>query len=220
MKAQSIVLKKRAEGLLGIIVVALIALLFISSCTVFNGTRLEGLLGGEENMIDLAYSIADDLEKHAFPPLIPRHPDQPVITTTFVNNENFDETSTFSRILQEHISSRFVQHGYTVREIKLRQKIHIEQQSGETMLSRNINEIRKDHKAQAITLGTVSINKRNLYVAARLVDPKSGNILSTADYKIIMDKNILAMFGLELIPEDDLDLVEEPKPSLTTRLLY
>ena len=103
-----------------------VVVLLLSSCASFNGTRLESLLGTRQNLIKLGYTIAEDLERQAYPPLTPRNPDQPILTTTFVSNNNLDETSNFSRILQEHLTSRFVQMGYTVREIKLRNNLHIE----------------------------------------------------------------------------------------------
>ncbi len=195
-------------------------LLLSSGCSQFNGTRLENYLGGEENLIRLSYSIADTLEKRAFPPLIALHPEQPVLITTFVNNEDLKETSKFSRILQENIASRFVQHGYTVREIKLEEKLHIKPHSGETILSRESSQIKPQQNAQAIVTGTFTLSERNIYISARLVNPHSGNIISTTDHKIVMDKNILAMFGLMLTPTDDIDFIEEPKTPLMTRLLY
>lgn len=195
-------------------------LLLFSSCSTFNGTPLEGYLGADQNLIDLAYTIAEDLEKQAFPPIIPRHPDRPILTTTFVNNNDLGETSHFSRILQEHLTSKFVQMGYTVREIKLRNELHIEPGNGETMLSRNLQNINKTQTAQAISVGTYSFTGRTMYISARLIDPESANILSSADYKIVMDKNVLAMFGLELRQDEEMNLIEEPKQSFMTWLLY
>ena len=97
----------------------LLLLLCLSGCTYFNGTRLEGYLGADENLISLSYKISEDLEENAVPRLMPRHPDQPLLTTTFVDNNDLNQTSRFGRILQEHITSRFVQLGYTVKEIKI-----------------------------------------------------------------------------------------------------
>jgi len=201
-------------------IIIVFSFITISSCSTFNGTRLEGLLGGEENLIKLAYNIADDLEKTAFPPLMPHHPEQPILTTTFANNNNLNETSRFSRLLQEHLASRLVQLGYSVREIKLSNELDITPGKGETILSRNLNQIKADQPAQAVSVGTYSLSNRNLYITARMVDPVNSNIISSVDYKVVMDKNILAMFGLQLKPADDTQYVEEPRTSFMTRLLY
>ncbi len=192
----------------------------LQSCSSFNGTVFEGYLGADKNLVKLAYEIAEDLEKKAFPPLIPRHPEQPILSTTFVNNNNLTEASHFGRILQEHITSRFVQLGYTAREIKLRGEMQIEPHDGETILSRNLAEIQPSQTAQAVTVGTYSYTNRVMYISARLIDPQSSNIISSVDYKLIMDKNVLAMFGLKMQSENDYLPVAEPNESFMTKLLY
>jgi hypothetical protein len=88
------------------------------------------------------------------------------------------------------------------------------------MLSRNLTEIETTQNAQAIFLGTYSYSNRIMYISARLIDPVSSNIISSVDYRLVMDKNILAMFGLTLQSEDDIIAVEEPRQSFMTRLLY
>jgi TolB-like protein len=199
---------------------ALVVLLLLSSCSTFNGTRLEGLLGTHRNLIDLAYTIAEDLEKQAYPPLTPRNPDQPILTTTFVSNNNLDETSKFSRILQEHLTSRFVQMGYTVREIKLRKNLQITPGHGETMLSRRLAELQPTQKAQAISVGTYSLTKDAIYISARLIDPDNSNIISSNDYIMALNDKTMAMFGAKMAEEEKVYPVEEPRPSFMTRLLY
>ena len=198
----------------------LILFFLLSNCSTLNGTRLEGWLGADHDLIRIAYTIADDLERNAFPPLIPRHPDQPILTTTLVNSDDLEETSRFGRIIQEHLASRFVQLGYTVREVKLRNELHIQEKGGETMLSRNLNEIQADQQAQAVAVGTYSLSNRTMYISARMVDPSTSTIVSSADYKLVMDRTMLAMFGLQIKPDDNIATIEEPKPSFITRILY
>lgn len=192
----------------------------LSSCASDNGDHLGNLFNHQKNVIDIAYDIAEDLEKKAFPPLIARHPKKPILTTTFVNNDNLKETSHFSRILQENIATRFVQLGYTVRETKLRKDLHIAESSGEIMLSRNLADIQPSQKAQAISLGTFALTGNTMYITAKLVAPDNANIISSVDYKIVMDNNMLAMFGLQLHKNEEVEMIEEPQPSIMTQLLY
>lgn len=199
---------------------ASIFFLLLSSCATFNGTRFESLLGTHHNLIDLAYTIAEDLEKQAYPPLTPRNPDQPILTTTFVSNNNLDETSKFSRILQEHLTSRFVQMGYTVREIKLRNNLQIEPGHGEKILSRRLEEIQPTQQAQAVSVGTYSLTNDAIYISARLINPENANIISSNDYIMALNKETLAMFGAKMGPQDIVYPVEEPQPSFMTRILY
>lgn len=194
--------------------------LLMSGCAAFNDTRFANSLGTQKNVILISYAIAERLEKQAYPPLMARHPGQPILTTTFVNTNNLSETSNLSRILQENMASRFVQMGYTVRETKLRNELNIEEGSGEMILSRNLNHLDNKQTAQAIVLGTYSITDRVMYINAKLVNPENSNIISATDYKIQMDQNMLAMFGMQLQSETGMNMIKEPKPSLVTRILY
>lgn len=174
----------------------IICLLGLTSCSTFNCTPLEKYVGGEHNLIDLGYTIAEDLTNTAFPPLRSRNPNKPILATTFVNNHNLQQTSKFTRTLQSHIASGLVQLGYTVQELHMRKDLLVQPESGETILTRHLENMKGDYKAQAILVGTISITNRTMYITARLVNPKNSNIISAKDYKFCMDDNVLAMFGL------------------------
>jgi TolB-like protein len=188
---------------------------FMYGCSRFNGTRAENILGKETDLIQFSYRAAEELAATASPPLIPQHPEMPLLITTFVDNNDLTKTSQFGRILQEQMSSRFVQLGYTVREIKLANTLHIEEQSGETILSRDLKKLSGSQKAQAIVVGTVSYANRTMYVSARLVNPNSSTIIASADYRLCMDDHILAMFGLQRSEEPEM-IAAPHKPFLNS----
>ncbi len=183
--------------------------LIITGCSSFNGTPLEKYLGADTNLITFSYTIADNLVQRAHPPLVPHHPDMPVLVTTVVDNNNLKRTSRFGRILQEHIASRFVQQGYTVKEIKLASTLKIMPGSGETILTRNLSLLEGSSSAQAIFVGTFSYTQTTMYISVRLINPVNNNIIATDDYQLPMDDNILAMFGLQRLDSQD-DMIEEP----------
>jgi len=185
------------------------ALLFLSGCSSFNCTRFENLLGSDTNLIKFSYKIADNLVAEAFPPLVPRHPDMPILVTTLVDNNNLTQTSRFGRIIQEHVISRLVKLGFTVKEIKLTSTLQINPGSGETILSRDLTLLTGSQQAQAILAGTISHNDSTMYISTRLINPANSNIISTDDYRLCMDDNILAMFGL-MRRKNLNDAVEEP----------
>ncbi|EKD36078.1 MAG: hypothetical protein ACD_75C01647G0004 [uncultured bacterium] len=200
------------------IVLALV-LFLQTGCATLNCTPLENTFGGSTNLVDFSYAIADNLIDRTIPPLVPSHPDMPILVTTFVDNNDLKQTSKFGRILQEHIGSRLVQLGYTVREIKMASTLTIEPKSGETILSRDLAKISGEHQAQAILVGTVSRSERILYISARLINPVNNNILATDDYRLCMDDNILAMFRLR--PMDDIDTsVREPSRSRLNSIFW
>ena len=194
----------------------------LTGCSSFNCTKLGGVLGTEQNLITLATQITDNLTQKAFPPLLPGEPELPILVTTFVNNDNLKETSRFGRILQEHIASRLVQTNYTVKEIKLRQTLLMQEQSGETMLSRDTQKIdpKQSLTSQAILVGTYSYTDRVMYISARLVNPKDRNIISSYDYQLCMDDNISTMFEPKRKPSTPDDEVAPPKKSVIDSIFY
>ena len=192
--------------------------LLASGCSKFNCTRFEEYIGGETDLISFSYNIADDLVNSAMPPLVPMHQDMPVLVTTFVDNNDLKRTSRFSRVLQEHISSRFVQLGYSVKEIKMADTMLIEQRSGETILSRDLEKLSTSVNTQAILVGTYSFTNRSMYISARFINPHSNNIISSNDYRLCMDDTVLAMFGLQKLNRDG--TIEEPSPPFLNSVLY
>ncbi len=189
------------------------ALIFFSGCSSFNCTRLENLLGSNTNLIKFSYTIADNLAEKALPPLVPRHPEMPILVTTLVNNDDLTQTSRFGRVLQEHIRSRLVQLGFTVKEIKLTNTLQIYPRSGESMLSRDLSLLAGAQQAQAIFTGTISHTDSTMYISTRLINPLNSNIIASDDYKLCMDDNILAMFGLQRSENVD-DVIKEPSQPL------
>ena len=183
----------------------------ISGCSGLNCTRLEDLLGADTNLISFSYELTEDLLEKALPPLNPLNPDMPVLVTTFVDNNNLEQTSQFGRTMQEHIASRLVQLGYAVKEIKLSNKLLIEPGSGETILSRDLQKLAQTQKAQAIVVGTVSVTNRTMYLSSRMINPVTANVIASVDYRLCMDDTILAMFGLQRTEYDDeIDEPEQP----------
>jgi TolB-like protein len=201
-----------------IFVVLVCILFFYSGCASFNCTRLETILGNKTNLIQFSYTIAEHLTERARPSLVPRHPDMPVLVTTFVDNNDLRQTSRLGRVLQEHVASRLVQLGYTVREMKLAATLQITPQSGETILSRDLAQLSAGQQAQAILVGTISRSNRILYISARLINPVNNNILATDDYQLCMDDDILAMFDLQRQPERDRPIEEPRQPFLNAIL--
>lgn len=192
--------------------------LFLSGCSRFNCTRFEDYVGGETDLISYSYNIAEDLINSAMPPLVPMHPEMPILVTTFVDNNDLEKTSKFSRVLQEHVSSRLVQLGYTVKEIKMADTLLIEEKSGETILSRDLEKLSASVNTQAILVGTLSSTNRTMYISARFINPARKTIISSNDYRLCMDDTILAMFGLR--KRDPGDAIEEPGRPLLNSVLY
>ncbi len=194
---------------------------FLAGCSQLNCTQFGDILGKETNLIDFSYHIADSLLDTSHPPLIPGHPEMPILVTTFVDNNDLQRTSSLGRSLQEHISSRLVQRGYAVKEVKLAKQLLIAEKSGESILSRDITRLSTSQNVQAFVVGTISSTQETMYISTRFINPINKTIISAADYRLCIDDTIRAMFfpqtkkqayGEEAIPE--------PSRPWLNRILY
>ncbi len=202
-------------------IVFFILVSFLSGCSSFNCTPLEKLLGGDVDTVRLANVITNNLITNAVPPLIPRLQKQAILTTSFVNLDTFKETSSFGRLIQEQIGARLVSYNFTVKELHLTNTLKIRPEEGETMLSRDLSKINPDYPAQAILVGTYSLNNRILYITAKLINPISRNIIAAENYRLCMDDNLLALLGLKRKSNNYYhDEIEPPRRSLINAIFY
>ncbi len=192
-------------------------LISFAGCSRLNCTRLERLLGGDVNLISLGRDIGDELIEGSFPPLIPHQPEQPVLVTTVVNNDNLRDSSSFGRSLQNAVAAEFVRRGYSVNEVKLRGDVSINAGQGEFMLTRDLDELKGKQRAQAVVVGTYTMANRVMYLSVRLVNPGNGSIRSVYEQRICLDENSLRMLGLQLDEKDD---VQPPQEPLLDKFLY
>ncbi len=119
----------------------------------------------------------------------------PVLVGT-INDVDFLETSsTFGRVIQEQISTRLTQRGYNVTELKLRNSLNIKQgiinpvESGEFMLSRDLESLKGEHKAAAVITGTYAIAGEEVMVNLKLLDVATSKVLGSTDYSVTLDSN-------------------------------
>jgi TolB-like protein len=94
-------------------------------------------------------------------------------------------SSTFGRVIAEQMASRLSQKGYKVIEIKMRSdSIFIKEQTGELMLSRELQKISNKHNAYAVIVGTYGLGRYSVYVTAKLIRTKDNVILNAYDYSL------------------------------------
>ena len=197
--------------------------LFTSGCSWFNGTRLEPLLGGDVNLVRLGDTVAETLIRQALPPLLPRQPAQPVLITTLVNNDDLADTSSFGRSFQNNLAAGFVERGYAVREVKLRQDLLVEREKGEFMLTRDLREMASQQNAQAVVVGTYTMANRVMYLSVRLVNPADQTIRAAYEDKLYLDENSLRLLGLRFDNRNtcgDRGQICPPSESVIDRVFY
>ena len=119
----------------------------------------------------------------------------PVLVGTINDIDYLETAATFGRVLQEQISTRLTQRGYNVTELKLRNSLNIKQglinpvESGEFMLSRDLEALKSEHKAAAVITGTYTQAGEEVMVNLKLLDVATGKILGSTDYSVTLDTN-------------------------------
>lgn len=120
------------------------------------------------------------------------------IVTTIVDINQIESSSPLGRTISEQLTTRFVQNGVKLVELKMRDNIYMKNETGELMLSRKVGELADEIKADAVVVGTYSDSHEVVYVSLRIVNPKTNVIVSTLDYELEKDSNIKALLGQSL----------------------
>lgn len=99
---------------------------------------------------------------------------------SFVNQDNFEESSSFGRYLSETLFYEFNQRGFPVREYRTESELATKQGQGEFLLSRKQQRIYAESPLTLFVTGTYYYDKHNIFVNARLVRATDGIVLRTA----------------------------------------
>lgn len=94
-----------------------------------------------------ADSLAAQLSRHQLA--------APVIVASAQNNDELRQVCPQGRLVSDIVSSRLTQHGFPVTEVRLTQVLRITKE-GETILSRELGELAKAAKADAVVTATWS----------------------------------------------------------------
>ena len=103
---------------------------------------------------------------------------EPVVVTTFVNLDNMKETSSLGRLIAEDLIHELQVRGWKVFDIRLAKDIVVKPQ-GEFSITRDIRNIRNYYRVNSVISGTYAITSNSVIVNARIIDVKSGVVVST-----------------------------------------
>lgn len=119
----------------------------------------------------------------------------PMLVATVVNLNELTQSSPLGRAMSEHYSTQLVQRGFSVKELKLRDNLFIQEGTGELLLSREVQEIARLHSATAVVVGTYTTGANIVYVNTKIVRAEDGRVLSAHDYTLPLDRNIRRLLG-------------------------
>lgn len=100
---------------------------------------------------------------------------------SFVNQDNFERSSSFGRYMAEQLFYELNQLGVPVREYRTLPRIMTRPQDGEFALTRSMEEQAPVPTAGLVLTGTYYFDKHNVFVNARLYRPLDGMVLRTAN---------------------------------------
>lgn len=168
-----------------------IALFLIAGCSTPRSrvaAPSEHVMSGD--LVSSGYSITDKLLSQS---KIQISPSDVILVASFVDINNLTKSSTFGRMLAEHVSSRLSQRGYKVIDMRLRtDSVFMEEGKGEFLLSRDLREVSKTHNASAVVVGTYGESARGIYVSARIINPSDSTVISYCDYGLVLPPGTLA----------------------------
>ncbi len=132
--------------------------------------------------------VASVSKEHALPA------DATMLVATLVELDRLNESSSLGRSISEQVQARLTQRGYSVIEAKLRGQMVMNKAQGELMLSRELQDLRKTHSAEAVVVGTYSLARNYVYVNLKMIGPENV-ALGAHNYALPLDRNIRALLN-------------------------
>lgn len=135
-------------------------------------------------LIDQTYQAVDRLFSRSLKRI---DKDKGILVTSIVDVKSVESSSALGLMMSEQVSSRAVQLGYKVHELKLRETIALRKDVGELALSRLPKDVRRIQSAQAIVFGTYAVGDDAVLVNLKVSEPIDGQIISSVDFQIPSD---------------------------------
>ena len=101
----------------------------------------------------------------------------------------------FGRLMAEYLLTDLSDRGIRVSELRLGKEINILAQTGEFILSRNINELANNNQElDYVVVSTFSNTRKTLVVQGRMIDLKNGIIKTAWRYTLPLNRELLGLF--------------------------
>lgn len=165
----------------------------ISGCVapdIFNeqrSSKSSSSANKDTNMIAETHRAADKLTAQAS---YLQNDLKPILVTSVANITDLDTSSALGLMISEQIGDRISQFGFPVVDLRTRKDIKIREESGEFMLSRDVQKISRQHAAGAVLVGTYAAGRNTVYVSVRLVRPDDNRILASYDFGLPMGPDV------------------------------
>ena len=120
--------------------------------------------------------IADQLERN----VDPQEKSKPTVVSSFASLENLTETSSFGRLVGEHLMHELYVRGWQINDIRLSRELIIGA-DGELAVSRDIKRLRSSVPAANIVTGSYTLSADGILLSVRVIDFGTGQVISSAE---------------------------------------
>jgi TolB-like protein len=111
-------------------------------------------------------------------------PNASILVATVVRVDDLTKSSTFGRIVSEQIAGRLAVNGRSVVEVKLRDALYVSKDQGEMLLSREVRDLSRNQKAQAVVVGTYAVGSNEVFVTLKVVHVATNTVLAAHSYSV------------------------------------
>ncbi len=129
---------------------------------------------------EVSQMLADQLVRNTD---IDQFSQAPVAITSFVNLENFEESSRLGEIIAQNMVHELQVRGHQVIDFKMTPHIRVTPE-GDFVMSRDIDELVARRNIDVVLTGTYVVHSDGVTLNARLVEFESGVVLSSAQASI------------------------------------
>lgn len=173
----------------------LLVLVLAAACTRYGGIQ-GGALG--PSVQTSSYKAADELSKQSGG----AGAGGTIAIATIADGSLIETSSPLGRMISDQLGARFVQIGYNVSEVRLRNDINVQQSydgvwDGEYVLSRDRTQLAAKTNARAVVSGTYAVGTDSVLVNLRMVDVTSARVLAAYDYSLPMTDDVRRLVRTE-----------------------
>lgn len=131
----------------------------------------------------LAANIPKDYRKEA------------LLVGTVVNVNHVGSAAPLGRALSEQVVTGLVAQGYVVVELRLREAVALRETTGELLLSRDVQEVAKTHRAALVVVGTYTAAAQTTFVNLKAIRSTDGVVEAAVDFMLPHDPDVRRLLG-------------------------
>jgi hypothetical protein len=138
-----------------------------------------------------------------------------IVVSTLLNVKNYNETSSFGRIISDQIATALHNSGYQIIGMDLPIDLFMMKEDGELQLSEEDKALLRRYNAVVLVGGVYAPGKQNAYVSLRAVNRFTKHVIASTDFSVALGPDVKALLktkdaGSITIPSGSAGALPEP----------